>query len=112
LKSLNWIDIGSRIKELRQRNKITIERLCEIIGVSPSFIGLIERGDSGISVDNLYKLSQVFDVSVDYLLTGTSAVTERSRFDVLISNIYDYTEKEIDSLITLSKFIDKHYNVK
>jgi len=112
LKSLDWRDIGLRIRNLRQSNKITIERLCEIIGVSPSFIGLIERGNTGISIDNLYKLSQVFDTSVDYLLTGMPSPPDKSRFDKLISNIYDYSDEQIEKLIELSKFIDKHYTVK
>jgi len=112
LKILNWIEIGLRIKKLRQTNKITIERLCEIIGVSPSFVGLIERGDSRISIDNLYKLSQVFDVSIDYLLTGIPAPSSKSQFDKLISNIYDYDDEQIEKLMLLVKFIDKHYNIK
>jgi len=112
LKILNWTEIGLRIKDLRQTNKITIERLCEIIGVSPSFVGLIERGDSRISIDNLYKLSQVFNVSIDYLLTGIPAPSSKSRFDKLISNIYDYSDEQIEKLILLTKFIDKNYNIK
>ncbi|MCL2098815.1 MAG: helix-turn-helix domain-containing protein [Oscillospiraceae bacterium] len=112
MKNLNWSEIGLRIKKLRQENDITIERLCEIINVSPSFIGLIERGDSGISIDNLYKLSQVFNASVDYLLTGSPDKPASSRFDKFISNIYDYTDNELNGFIALSKFINKHYNIK
>jgi len=68
--NLDWKKIDSRIRTLRQNNNLTIERLCEMIGVSTSFIGLVERGDSKISIENLYKLSQVFHVSIDYLLKG------------------------------------------
>lgn len=115
MNQLNWDDIGVRLKELRKKNDITIERLCEIVGVSTSFIGLIERGDSKISIDNLFKLSRVFNVSVDYILTGDeNIVIEKSysRFDKLNSAVYDYSEEELDFLIDLSKFLKKRVDVK
>ena len=112
---LNWIEISLRIKAERKKKKITIERLSEIIGVSPSFIGLVERCDSGISVDNLYKLSCVFGVSMDYLLTGISDCRQReppSQFNRLIAAIQDYSEEEIDFLTDLAKFFKHRIKIK
>ena len=115
MNQLNWDEIGVRLKALRKNNGITIERLCEIVGVSTSFIGLIERGDSKISIDKLFKLSQAFGVSVDYILTGNNlAAIENpySRFEKLNVAIYDYSEEEIDFLIELSKFLKQRVSVK
>ncbi len=108
---LNWIDIAARLKALRTANKITIERLSEIIGVSTSFVGLVERGSCGISIDNLYKLSQVFGVSVDYILTGTDTVTSTNRFDTLNAALFDYTDDEIQFLLDLAKFMKPRVKV-
>ncbi len=111
---LNWKDISARLKDLRIKNKITIERLSEIIGVSTSFVGLVERGDSGISIENLYKLSQVFGVSVDYLLTGeatSKAESDVPKFDILKAALYDYTEDELSFLLDLAKFLKPRVNV-
>lgn len=115
MNELIWKDISMRIKELRNKNKITIERLSEMIGVSISFIGLVERGDSKISIDNLYKLSQVFHVSVDYLLTGESQIDvdfAQSRFSRLNTVLSDYTDEELIFLIDLSKFLKSRVEVK
>ena len=112
---LDWKDICSRLKELRRKNSITIERLSEIIGVSTSFIGLVERGESGISIENLFKLSQVFNVSVDYILTGDQEGASNksySKFDDLNSTLFDYSEQDIDFLIDLSKFLKNRVEVR
>ena len=115
MEDLNWRNIAQRIKEQRKKNKITIERLSEIIGVSTSFIGHVERGDSGISVDNLYKLSRVFGVSVDYLLTGDNEEKfdyTDSKFNNLTTTMYDCTDCEIDFFIDLSNFLRNRVNIK
>ena len=115
MNELNWFEIGGRLKELRRKNKITIERLCEIIGVSTSFIGLIERGESRVSVDNIYRLSQVFNVSVDFILTGNENITMEksySKFDKLNASLYDYTDDETDFAIEILKFLKQRVDLK
>lgn len=112
--NLDWKVIGARIRELRKNNNITIERLCEIIGVSPSFIGLVERGESGVSIEKLCTLSQVFNVSLDYLIKGEEASTTKpsSKFDELHAVLFDYTEEEVAFLIELAKFLKPRVSVK
>jgi len=111
--SLNLQDIGIRLKHLRTSHQLTIERLAELIDASASFIGLIEKGQSGVSIDNLYKLSQIFDVSTDYILIGSPDRPDRiPRFARLNSALYDYTETEIEFIIELSNLIKKRTVVK
>ena len=69
--SFNQKELGKRIRDERLKNKLTIEKLCELLDVSPSFIGLVERGTSGISIEKLCRLSEIFQVSTDYLIKGT-----------------------------------------
>jgi transcriptional regulator with XRE-family HTH domain len=112
---LCWQDIGFRIKELRKEKKITIERLSEIIDTSPSFVGLVERGDSKISIDNLYKLSCALGTSVDYILTGERGDGIKflqSKFSRLNATLFDYTEQEIDFIIELVKFLNHRVDIK
>lgn len=116
LEYLNWKEISQRIKTLRNDNKISRERLSEIIGVSSSFINLLERGDSGISVDNLYRISRVFGVSVDYLLTGEkdgnsikTAPIRQSRLNAVLG---DCTDSEFDFAVGLFMYIKGHVNFK
>ena len=112
---LDWNEISKRIKGLRNKNKISRERLSEIIGVSSSFINLVERGDSGISVDNLYRLSRVFGVSVDYLLTGETEgniVAAPVKVNQLNAVLGDCTDSEFDFAIGLIMYLKERVDIK
>lgn len=63
---------GERLRMLRKTRDITQGQLAEYLGVVPSAIGKYERReDSYPSVEALIKISEYFDVSIDYLLKGT-----------------------------------------
>ena len=63
---------GERLRRLRKARDITQSDLAEYIGVVPSTVGKYERlADSYPSVEALIKISEYFDVSIDYLLKGT-----------------------------------------
>ena len=68
--SINYPEIGARIRRQREHICLTQEQLGEACDLSSSFIGHIERGSRKLSVESLYKLSSVLGVSVDYLLFG------------------------------------------
>ncbi len=99
--------LGERIRAERKKNKLTIERLCELLEVSPSFIGLVERGTSGISLEKLCKLSEILHVSTDYLLKGEKegAQPERSYAEILQANLCTYSEDELQFLVELMNFL-------
>lgn len=66
---LNQI-IGKNIKKYRlayKKDKITQEKLAELINVSVSLISCLESNKTkkGISINNLYKISIVLDTPID-----------------------------------------------
>ena len=61
-------ELGSRIKKLRKQRGMSQQRLAELFGVSRPTITQIEIGERKISADELIKLAQIFDVSVEHLL--------------------------------------------
>ena len=63
---------GARIRELRIAKNLTQDDLAEHMNVSHGFISLIESGKKGCSVDVLIALSNLFGVSIDYLVLGTA----------------------------------------
>lgn len=57
--------LGAAIKAARLENKLTQEKLAEIIGIVPSHVKQIEAGSRSPSVEVLYKLARVLNFSVD-----------------------------------------------
>ena len=57
--------IGERLARLRAQRGVKVSALAREVGVSPSLISQIERGQSRPSVSTLFALSQALDVPVD-----------------------------------------------
>lgn len=68
------IDIINRIRQLRTENDISQIKLANIIDVSTGQIGNIEspKFQHKYTLKQLYQISKFFNVSIDYILTGTN----------------------------------------
>ena len=64
------VKIGQKTAELRKRAGISQQRLAGMLGVSRTTITQIENGKRKVSVDELAKFSEIFNLSVDNLLSS------------------------------------------
>lgn len=64
------INIGERLRGLRENMKMTREEFSEKIDITDSFLGQIERGERALSVKTLRKVVRYTGISADYLLFG------------------------------------------
>lgn len=64
------IDIGERLRGVREQLNMTREKFSEKIDITDSFLGQIERGERALSVKTLKKVVRYTGVSSDYLLFG------------------------------------------
>ena len=62
--------IGNRIKAERKHLGITQEQLAEMVNVTTHYIYEIERGMKSMSIETLINLSQVLELSLDYIIFG------------------------------------------
>lgn len=62
------IRLGKRIKKLRDQLGISQQRLADLLGVSRPTISQIENVERKLSADELIKLSDIFNISVEHLL--------------------------------------------
>ena len=74
-RELNKKEIGSRIRARREALNMSREALARELSVSAKFIAAVEYGDRGLSIENLYKLKQLFGVSMDFIVEGDDAVS-------------------------------------
>lgn len=62
------MNFNVRLKQLRQKNKLTQGELADILSLKPTAISNYESKRNEPSFDKLIALSKYFDVSCDYLL--------------------------------------------
>ena len=92
---------GSRIRQLRIQNGYTQEKLAEVLNVDQSYYGRIETGKC--PVDLFIQLSDLFGVSLDYLIRGRSSSNLPGDADVTqlksdIDNLLEQLERFKTSL--------------
>ncbi|HOK55955.1 MAG TPA: helix-turn-helix transcriptional regulator [bacterium] len=99
--------IGRKIREVRKSKKITQEELAYRIGVTPNFIGLIERGKKRPSIETLRKISDALEVPVSYFFDKiTYKLPEEDIITKKISAILkDTTEEEKKGIYKFLKSI-------
>ncbi len=65
------MNFNDRLKQLRQKNKLTQSELAETLNLKPTAISNYESRRNEPSFDKLIALAKYFDVSCDYLLGVT-----------------------------------------
>ena len=87
------------LKELRKKKGITQEQLAEMMNVSIQMVSNLERGNKAIKIENLIKISEILDVSTDYILTGKYTENDKKVLTEKLSQLDDKNYKMIEMLI-------------
>lgn len=66
--SLNLM-IAANLRELRKKRNLTLDEMADATGVSKSMLGQIERGECGLSVATLWKISTGLKISFTALMS-------------------------------------------
>lgn len=90
---------NENLKIVRESKGITIQKLALSINVKPYTITDWETGRSEPSISNLIKLSQYFNVSVDFLIGNK--LEENTSYSEIIKIINDYQSNLNKNEITL-----------
>lgn len=68
MKEINYVQIGQKIKNLRNEAGLTQEQMAERCEISTSFLGHIERGTRKLSLETAVKIADCLHVSMDSLI--------------------------------------------
>lgn len=94
--------IGERIRFEREKRGLSREAFAEIVGLSPFYIGQIERDERNMSVNTLIKICDSLNVSTDYILKGYIQYMEDITVLETIQNNYsEEMDAEIKELLSL-----------
>ena len=66
-------EIGKRIRRFRETKELKQNQLAEMLGISHSTLSRIESGGVKPTVEILFKIQSLLDVSIDWIFTGEGA---------------------------------------
>ena len=110
--TVNYEDVGNKIRERRNFLKVTQENLANDINVSASFISDIENGRRKMSLETMIKISIALKTSLDYfVLDNVIDIKTKNniKFDELKNILETVDEKKesifLDFAINSAKFL-------
>ena len=62
--------LGANLRSTRKRRNMTLSQASEKSGLSPSFISALERGNTGVSVNSLFRLAEAIGTTLPTLTTN------------------------------------------
>ena len=82
------MEIGNKIHQLRKISGMTQEQLSEKLNVSRQTISKWESGNTSPDLESIVKISKIFHVSLDDLLTeGDAKVTEKNNEKITLEDL-------------------------
>ena len=89
---VDFVEVGKRLRECRLDRHLTQEQLAELVDISSSFVGHIERAEKLPSINTIAKLSRCLGISQDYLTYGTVTFCDKQH-----CSLYENLRKLVDS---------------
>ena len=84
---MNYALMGQKIKLQRKKTGYTQNQLAELVEISASFMGHIERGTRVMSLDTLWRLCVVLNMSADVLLDITPSGQENANTELALQHL-------------------------
>jgi transcriptional regulator with XRE-family HTH domain len=99
IRRLNKMTIGEKILKLRTKDGLSQGTLAEFLDVSRQSISKWETGQAKPDVDKIVKLSEIFHVTVDYLVKDNDNLEDEQEIPAYEQNIItNEVEKDRDKI--------------
>lgn len=105
---MNQSALGKRIREERKKSNLTQEQLAELINVSTTYVGFIERGERSITLDKLVSIATALGISVDYLLRDSVTSDASAQEKLLLKLFSSANSQQKDFILEMTKLILNH----
>ncbi|SCM80846.1 XRE family transcriptional regulator [uncultured Sporomusa sp.] len=94
-------EIVHRLKEIRKNSGLSQANFAKKIGVSQGNVGTWETGGSLPGALALKSIAQIFDCSIDWILTGTEKTTPTQKIETLfdpdLKEMLDIVKRVMDT---------------
>ena len=104
--------IGQRIRNYRNQLGLSQEKLAELSGCHPTYIGQIERGEKNATLESIEKISSALNVSLSKLFEKLDTADKTDRniplecYEFLSAKTQEEQEQIYRILIEMDKYKD------
>lgn len=103
--------IGQRIRNYRTQKKLSQEKLAELSGCHPTYIGQLERGEKNATLESIEKVATALDVPLSKLF---EKLGDESSNDSIPLKCYEFlsakSKKEQEQLYRILLEMDNYKN--
>ncbi len=102
--------IGLRIRNYRTQLGLSQEKLAELSGCHPTYIGQLERGEKNATVESIAKIASSLNVSLSKLFENLGDATTQKRniplecYEFLLAKTSEEQEQILKILIEMDKY--------
>lgn len=97
-------NIGNRIRELRKASNMTSSELADRMSISQSFISGLENNSKKCSMDNLFKLCEIFNIDPsDFFNEDSNAVVLTDDLKQLTESAKHLSDEQLSQLVEFLK---------
>ncbi|MCL7871014.1 helix-turn-helix domain-containing protein [Bacillus altitudinis] len=106
--------LGDRLRSLREKHNLTQEQIAKIIGISRGTYAHYEINKRRPDYETLIKITDIFNVSLDFLLTGKEFDSSNEdmwkelldpKTELFFKDLKDAPDDKIEELIQFWEFI-------
>lgn len=102
-KELLKIEIGKRVKEIREtKMHMSKNQFAQLIGMQNQYLGTVESGKRGLTIEKAIEICNKTDVSSDYLLRGINSSIEETAKKILLKYSNEDIYKSFEIMKDLS----------
>ncbi len=94
---------GKRLKELREKKKLSQEQLAEIVNMESRHISRIETGNSFTTIENLDKIANALDVNISTLFEFEHKQNREIMQKEIIKIIKHSDDRELELIFRIIK---------
>lgn len=99
MKSFSLFELGNRIREEREKQKLTQEQLAERADIGRRTIQSIELGEKSPSLDTVWRITAALDISIERLFSG--AASSPDGIEEVTHRLMSFPAEDQDRIIRL-----------
>lgn len=96
--------VGNKIREYRKKKGMNQSELGKLLGVAQNTVAGYEKGEFEVSYDNLFKLTEIFNISIDDLFPPTNSENNELHRALKLAGGNDLDLKDME---LINKIIEK-----